>query len=146
MLESAQRAARAGAKMTAIVSFGFALALAAWESVVWTTGDWSRFLEIALTHGAAALVAGAIAGLVLFGLIGFVATGLGFKRVGWTFVYSLLGALLFAAAAYWIFPSLEAASPTLAGAGVAAAIALAALNGALSGYLVADALKNAPEI
>ncbi len=146
MLAAAQRAARAGAKMAAIVAFGFALALAAWETSVATTGDWPKFLEIALTHGAGALVVGAIAGLVLFGLIGFVAAGLGIKRVGWTFVYTVFGALAFAAAAYWMFPSIEAGSPTLAGAGVAAGIALAALIGALSGYLVADALKNAPEI
>lgn len=147
MFAHALRAGGIGAKITAIVAAFAALAVAAWQSSFATPGDGSTFVASAATHVPVGLIAGALLGLLLFGLIGFAVALLGVKRVGWTFTYTIFGAALFALATHFLQPLIESASEIFRGpGGVAAAVALAGLIGAVSGVFVAGGLKDGPDV
>jgi uncharacterized membrane-anchored protein YitT (DUF2179 family) len=143
MFAHALRAGGIGARVTAIVAVIAALAVAAWQSSFAISDDGSTFVASAVTYVPVGLIAGALLGLLLFGLIGFCVALLGVKRVGWTFTYTIFGAALFALAVHFLQPLIEGATEVF---NIVAAVALSALVGAVSGVFVAGGLKDGPDI
>lgn len=136
-----------GAKFTALIALVAGLILAAWEAGGVSGVAWPGFPNRAVALAPIGLLGGALAGLILFFLIGFAVALLGVKRVGWTFTYTTFGAILFALSVNFLQPLIESASETFAGpSGIAAAAVISGLIGAASGYLLAGALKDAPTI
>ncbi len=138
MIVHAQRAAASGAKAASVAGAIAGLALAMYESA-----ESVSFEAIALKYGVSGLLAGALLGAILFGLLGFCVALLGVKRVGWTFTYTIFGAALFALAAFWLQPLTESFSTTLAGLRGAA---FASIVGAISGAFVAGGLRAGPDV
>lgn len=141
MLNQAMRAARFGAIWTALVAIVATLALAFLVP--------SSQPEDVLLSGPMLLVpgfgvVGAVAGAVIFGLVGLVSAAIHVKPVGWTFVYSFFGAALAAAAAFlartW---SGTLSTASVADLPVGGSALLAALVGLIAGALVAASLKRA---
>lgn len=146
MFAHALRAGGLGAKITAIVAALAALAIAAWRTSLAPADQADAFVSTALSHVAVCLIAGALLGLLLFGLIGFCVALLGVKRVGWTFTYTIFGAALFALAAHFLRPLIDGAPDISESLSAAAIIALSGVVGGVSGYFVANALKDGPDV
>lgn len=144
----AQRAAMIGAKMTALTTALVSAMFAAYASGIFTGGDSAALGQRLVAAVPFGLLVGALAGLVVFGIIGVGVALLGVKRVGWTFVYAVFGTLL---AAFAVQPAVTwiasiATDVFAVPAGAAVITALAALIGCLSGILVARGLKDGPDV
>lgn len=141
-----QRAASLGAKMTALTAIVLGIAWSAYASNLGAGGDTDTFGQRALIAVPFGLLVGALAGMIVFGSLGFFVGLLGIKRVGWTFTYTVFGAILALVAAQpfvdW-FASV-AARANIVDAGALVISIAAAVTGAISGFLVAVGLKASP--
>lgn len=142
----ARRAAGLGATMAALTAAGLGILVSA-ATAWWGPADTApTFVEQAIVSAPIGLLIGAIAGFVIFGVIGLIVAIIGVKRVGWTFVYAVFGFVLSALAAYFFQPMIEGNTAFMGVAGIWSATTLAAFAGGLSGILVAIGLKAGPDI
>ncbi len=141
-----QRAASLGAQMSALTAALIGVVISAYAANLGAGGDADTVMRRLMTAVPFGLLVGALAGAIIFATIGFFVGLLGIKRVGWTFTYTVFGAILALIAVQPFVVHLSAiAMPALADiAGSATIMALAAITGGISGFLVAVGLKAGP--